>query len=443
MLPGEFLTDELENVKRILQDTLRHEYAPELTQDYFLECEERLNRISRNARKIESAKIDQVRAVKGLLSELSDLARWIFFIERSHLGEFSWPFADEVRRIADLLLSTPSVNGSTKPITHFVADGEGYWIFDEGQFSAIEGLNRFIVVAFPRSLKHHVLLHTIFGHELGHAALYTGGNVSNLQTRLLKELTCSGRLRTADSMRDWLTAGDIPEGLRDHYDASEVPFNPHSVPHTWWLIELMCDLFGLLLFGPGFLAAHRTILRPRNPSGYEFELSEPSHPPYAVRHRMLVQAMRRLKWDKPQMSNFDGAAESLFLRYVLDDDYGPWATVFEDDQIDGALCEISATLGELGSLEYELPTGEVLGVLIKRIVDGIPPLLEEISGDGVPTHRLVPISQILHAGWIAWLGRSELFGSKGAEPPKDFFFLNNRLCDYALLQQKGINPGLN
>ena len=33
--------------------------------------------------------------------------------------------------------------------------------------------HRFAIVAFPRPLKHHVLLHTIFGHEIGHTAQHT------------------------------------------------------------------------------------------------------------------------------------------------------------------------------------------------------------------------------------------------------------------------------
>ena len=52
-------------------------------------------------------------------------------------------------------------------------DSKGYRIVNESQVPGASGKRRFVVVAFPRPLKHHVLLHSLFGHELGHTALYT------------------------------------------------------------------------------------------------------------------------------------------------------------------------------------------------------------------------------------------------------------------------------
>jgi hypothetical protein len=48
MEPLEFLREELVNVQRALRDTLRHDYGPEQSGDYFRECENRLTEIDRS-----------------------------------------------------------------------------------------------------------------------------------------------------------------------------------------------------------------------------------------------------------------------------------------------------------------------------------------------------------------------------------------------------------
>ncbi len=167
MTPLEFLKQEFENVERALRETLRHEYGPAGTAEYYAECVSRLAEINRA---IQGIRADDAKTISEYLDELSLLAAWIFLIERSHLGEFSWPFADELRRMATELLSEINLKGEQlKPIIHIVAEGEGYQIVYEPQVPPVSGGRRFVIVAFPRSLKHHVLLHTLFGHEVGSA----------------------------------------------------------------------------------------------------------------------------------------------------------------------------------------------------------------------------------------------------------------------------------
>ena len=87
MQPKEFLVEEHANVKRVLDETLRFDYGPpELTRDYYEECAARLEIIEKEIARVSAAD------VSALLWELSELAKWISYIERSRLGEFSWPF---------------------------------------------------------------------------------------------------------------------------------------------------------------------------------------------------------------------------------------------------------------------------------------------------------------------------------------------------------------
>ena len=195
-------------------------------------------------------------------------------------------------------------------------------------------------------------------------------------------------------------------------------------------------LFGLMLFGPIFLAAHRADLFPREPTAYEIDLAEPTHPPYAVRHKMLVQAVRLLRWHRPITNRSDGhiyKAETQLLDYILEDAYPPWASVFDDVQIDEAIKCIRQFFGRHKRLAYVPIDRESLVGLIERLSRGLPPVLAEIDCEGEPKPMDVAISQTLYAGWVFWEGRSCFVTD--FEPN---FTVINRLCSHALFQQRAI-----
>jgi hypothetical protein len=124
MTPEQFLDEEFGNVKQALQDTLRYDYG-DPTRDYYRECASRLDRIGAA---IKSTSPSQIWA---RLNELSSLAVWISLIERSRLGEFSWPFSQVIGEIAKPLLAEQLMGGAIEPIIHVVAEGEGYQIVYE------------------------------------------------------------------------------------------------------------------------------------------------------------------------------------------------------------------------------------------------------------------------------------------------------------------------
>jgi hypothetical protein len=434
MNPHEFLKQQSENVERTLSETLRYDYGPSPTREYYRECCDRLERIKSA---IGQTKETELFEIQARLEELSGLSVWISLIERSRLGEFSWPFAEALRKMAETLLADTSLSGSkTPPIVHIVSDGEGYLIHYEG--TSPSGKNKFAFIAFPKPLKHHVLLHSLFGHELGHTALHTVGAGTILQNKVMIALQSAGPLANAAVMTAWLHDKTAPPEIKkelDHYKAS----NGVAYEMTWpylllWLDELICDLFGLLLFGPGFAAAHQIYLRPLQPNPYEFSpSSDPTHPPYAIRHRMLVRAMQLLAWDKPVISAPPASeAEKDLINYITHDPFDGWCTILSDRQLQSAIKGIQEVFASYGNLGYVTPSDQDLTKLVMCLEKRLPPIIAELSPSGEPLLKRIEISHTLYAGWIYSIGYKHLT----SEPLS--FLQTNMLCDHALLQQRAI-----
>jgi hypothetical protein len=230
--------------------------------------------------------------------------------------------------------------------------------------------------------------------------------------------------------------GEVKAELAKHLADTGQAFAFTNQNRISWLIELICDVFGFLLFGPAFLAAHRVYLQALSPDVYAVNVAMPTHPPYAVRHKLLVQLMTVSGWQVPITTPADGAlhaAETEMLSFLLDDSYGAWAKMFVDADLSQAANAIKGILlpHNLGHIPIE---GSKLKTLVARLMKGQPPILGEIDLDGKPALTRVEISQILYAGWVYWLGRQHLAPIVTLD-----FFKTNRLCDHALLQQRAIN----
>jgi hypothetical protein len=198
MTPYEFLEEELKNVEQALAETLRHDYGPERTKEYYSECSTRLAEIKKVVPLIS---VSDLPTISARLSELRLLTSWIFLIERSHLGEFSWPFSEELRQMAAQLLAYKRLKKDyINPIIHVVADAEGYQINYETRVPTASVKRPIIIVAFLRSLKHHVLLHAIFGHELGHTALETPIVGPSLRRSVISSFARVGPMKTATTV---------------------------------------------------------------------------------------------------------------------------------------------------------------------------------------------------------------------------------------------------
>ena len=210
-----------------------------------------------------------------------------------------------------------------------------------------------------------------------------------------------------------------------------------------WLIELICDLVGIMLFGPSFLAAHYAYLQPLHPNPYQINVALPTHPAFAVRHRLLVQVMKVTGWDAAITGANDGhfhEAEKAFLAATLADSYSQWVQFFTDDEVRLAVAGIRKVFQPHPNIAYQPLPAPKFVALIDRLVKGHPPVIASMSDVGAPELERIHISQTLQAGWVYWLGREKL-KAIGQYVPLDF--LNtNKLCDQALLQQRAIDLAL-
>ena len=378
----------------------------------------------------------------AVVAQLWDLANRLTLIERSHLGEFSWPFADAIRKIASALLSEDEgLKGKIKPIIHMIAEGTNYQILSE----KILGLNkrrRLFTVAFPRQLKHHVLMHALFGHELGHATFYSAPSSASSSRdggeapskRIISILRREGPLRDCAAAMSWLKSAKAPPEVSERVGRAATPLTESNLAH--WLVELVCDLFGLMIFGPSFAAAHRTYLEPSCRSPFEIEIEKTSHPAYALRRNFLIGALRRLGWLTPVATvshRLIRKAEKAFISYVSGGDFGPWASVFTEPQISDAINVIRDHFDTTGTRIAKRPDEATLVALVKRISWHLPPIREEIDDAGVSTTFEIRLEEQLYAGWAYWIGR-DVFKSE-----KLSFFQLNQLCDMALLHQQAID----
>jgi hypothetical protein len=242
------------------------------------------------------------------------------------------------------------------------------------------------------------------------------------------------------TINTWLQAANSPQEVKDLFAAFQAttgqPFQLVDYFREHWLVELICDLFGLLLFGPAFLAAHCALLRPMHPLSYGVDFSEPTHPPYAVRHKMLVRVMQLAGWGAPITTTAHGPfhnAEQEFLKYLLDDPYDPWAQIFTDAQLQQAITAVQTYFNAQG-IGYGRSDARTLVALIDRLDHGVPPVIADVDSNGHTLLERIDIAQTLYAGWLCWLGRSHLLNSAARD-----FLVTNRLCDHALLQQQAIN----
>jgi hypothetical protein len=434
MTPLEFLHEECENVTRALEEALRFDYAPKQRDEYYAECKGRLGRIKSS---IVGLVESDLLKISLYLNELARLATWISLVERSHLGEFPWPFSDELRRIATTILKEKNLAGPLPPIVLVVAEGKIYRIICETPVPDISTDRRFFIISFPRSLKYHVLLHAIFAHEVGHAALQASDSAMILQNQVIPELVRKGPMANVAAASNWLNAASAPDEvkriLQEFQQKHKRSFQFGEAIYLYWLIELTSDLFGLLLFGPSFMAALRVLLEPINPVPASFDLADPTHPPFAVRHKMLVQALHILGWDNAVSPSADEevrTAETKFFAYLKNESYPAWVQFFDDDQLRDAIGGIQSLLGPLA---YQNTDAGLLVRLVKRLARVLPPIADNFDTNGDPKLTRTDFRHILHAGWVYWIGYP-----RGTSPVLTFYN-TNRLCNQALTQQRAIN----
>ncbi len=410
--PREFLSEECDNVERSLNECLQHNYGAKRSKQFFHECQSRLRTIREQIGK-DSVDLPSLKQHAFDISRLSSL---IARIERSRLGEFSWPFADELEKIASA--TCQGISGEDKhyrnPIFAISAGGglDAYRIHIEQD--PVDFFNqRIFNIVFPRSLKQHVLFHPILAHEVGHASLTAPSMESELMKRVFVFLE-TGPFEDTAVFSEWFTQsglGDISGSSDDELDDML----------DSWVEECFCDLFGLLVFGPSFLGAHQSLICGLDPTGLD---PGDEHPPNVVRYHLLRTAVEVLGWSKhPEQSGF-WRAVSNFPHSVP-----KWAEVHTEESVSNALSELQDVLQPLTVALYRTPADGELHELTNMLRKGVPPIGANINSKGVVNLNKVDFRTILFAGWLTWFNGTN---------KKLTFFQLNQLCGHAILQQQAV-----
>src|SRR5262245_56480587 len=195
----DFLAQECRNVRALLQNTLRYNYTSESSAAIYRECHSRLNLLEHGFKILEDDELDELRELWVQLSNLSVL---IGNVERSHIEEFSWPFA---RALRELATGVCGQDGIASPLFFFSSDDElsSYAVETEQYMPGL--LERPLFnVKFPRSLKSFVLLHAILAHELGHAAYAVPKLSQAIKASVIDTLIHDSALTSLDSLDKWI-----------------------------------------------------------------------------------------------------------------------------------------------------------------------------------------------------------------------------------------------
>ncbi len=427
-----FLLQECANAKLVLDETLRFKYGSNASEEFFDECSIRLQFIKSE---IEAAAADDFSALATNGYLLSELSKLISRIERSSLGQYSWPFVDELKKIAIATCAESTLtNPNTPPMVHVLSDGglDAYQIFPEQQRPSA-GKRRILTIIFPQTLKHFVLLHAILGHEIAHAIWRSSKHQADLRDTLVNSFVAShGRFSSIQTTLDWLYATNAPAEISNQLASLGAQGVPKNKFFEWadldaWYEEILCDLIGLVTFGPSFIAAECKLLYSLSLDGTGIGQQ---HPPVACRVNLLLTAARLLGYTsasfpegmlKDAFNEFWGAIET---RRNTD----PWFDIFTEAEIQSALNGITTLLSGLPPAMYPKMDEAIVSELFDQLISGVPPVGFRMNAELEPETYIVDFRHILFAGWLA-------YKHPGARPFDEL----NRLCEHGIMQQIAID----
>jgi hypothetical protein len=429
MVAQEFLRQECRNLRALLEKTLRYEYGPVGSKDFYDECVTRLDFLEQ-----------EIGASTDLLSLgqntwlLNDLAQLICRLERSSISEYSWPFVHELKKIATAICTEDTLAGTDIPNKIYVlADGglDSYRIHPEQRRPSYTH-SRLLTIVFPKSLKQFVLLHAILGHELGHAIWRCSKHQKELKEHVEKHLK-EGHFATPGDTAAHLFSSAVPQEVKDiigHYNVDQPGMFQQFADWNAWCEEVLCDLIGLVIFGPSFIASECEMLYTLGYGGTAFG---PKHPVPAWRLNYMLAGARILGYDtKPAASHTLAPIHDKFWLYMESfRKSDSWYNVFTDDQLRRALTGLKTLLGRYAPSEYSMPSEHRLEQLVQMLTRRIPPVGFSITPAGKLQCESVDFRHILLAGWMV----------KASHPEIPVLILN-QLCEHAIMQQRAIDISL-
>jgi len=433
MLPKQFLLSECKNLQAVLQETLRFDYGLDSSKDFYDECNLRLNYITTRIQKTDET---NGKDLMGHSQDLNRLSKLISRIERSSISEYSWPFVSAFKDITYQICKEERTTGQEDPRIHVISEGglASYMIYGEGDVPTSSN-QKILTIVFPRTLKHFVLLHPILGHEIGHALLNMTKHANAFQDIVDAHLTSkSNHFVSEDSIASWLYSSSAPDDIQRQLLALgelDPPINQSNFFKRianlgQWIEEILCDIIGVLIFGPSFIGAHTHLLPIADIDGLRLSRN---HPPTALRIDIMLRVADVLGWDVPNFGNeVDPHAKAFWAsvnRYRKTD---AWYDVFPNKCLKDTLDAFKFYLSGFENTLYPEHNSHIIEKLSKQIFNLIPPVGSGYDDNGMPDCKDVDFRHILYAGWIA----SEY------NPEQLDFSLVNRLCEHGIMQQRAI-----
>lgn len=423
LTPKEFLAQECDNIGKLLKDALRFDYGPRGSKTFYEQCESQRIYLREGLDSFNESDTQQISEIAWHVSQLSQL---IAKIERSHIGEFSWAFGDAFKCHAEIICSDDDSDDSlTSPLHFIIADGgmTSYSVKPEQSLFGVSARRIFTITA-PRSLRHHVLLHPILGHEIGHAAQHVPVRKKFIEGELLPFLLAGGALASQDKLHG---LGLTPP-LTNRTD-SELKATVRA-----WLVEIACDLIGLVFMGPAFIGAARSLLAAIDGKGESYG---PKHPPNTWRFEVLTRAYKKLGWDTlsgEESESLKTAIERFNTKLLSYDATTAKANaVFDAGIIEEAIDKIVAFFDKYPkTVKYAPPSVADLDNLVSALCQARPPLGQRLGTDW--GFLDIDYRHILHAGWLAFV--ADMAPNIELKSEKKFFYMN-RLCEQAILQRQG------
>jgi hypothetical protein len=412
--PREFLEQQCQNLEDCLNDALRHEYGPRESGAFFDECSGRLATLKAVIANLGAT--PTAAELQEVVGEASRLGALIHRIEHSHVGEFSWAFADELRALAMQLCAD-----TQKPLFFLSSDGPigSYRIHPEQAEPALVKARVFNIV-FPKTLKHHALYHPVLGHEVGHAFLLLPSR-KPIEDAVDTAMFSGSPLKSRAQFTAWLAT---------HYPTVTGVSGPAlDKIAANWRVELFCDLFGLIVMGPCFPNALLTILSALDPDGVN--IGE-NHPPPKVRFYLQSVAMDELGWSKPPAGTgpFANAVKGTWTDFAGHTTGAVAPSLLTEAQIRAGTRELSAQLANHYPSHFPDAALAPLEELFHQVLARVPPIGRQDFTRSAPAQR-VDFRTIIYSGWLAWKHLSTAGGGPS-------FLDVNRLCEHAVMQQMAV-----
>ncbi|MDM4772871.1 hypothetical protein [Solimonas sp. SE-A11] len=434
----EYLRVEHAGVKQALNETLRHRFNDRY-QKFYNECARRLVWIE-NA--IEALDPDEG-APSWISEQLTLASELITRMERSHLEEFAWPFAEELHDLARAITLPPkplpekkTPKGASDPRTtlkqinppffFFTAEGgmASYSVAVNSQQFPTQAHMDIIPVIFPRSLKEHVLLHVVLAHEIGHVAYRTNPRGATYKIAAHKLLPSIPK-----DLYDWCYA---------HLKiAHPTPILIAMERYNLWAEEFFCDLFGLISMGPSFIPALLALLGPRDKTKFHFM---PTHPPLDARISFLGYAAEALSMQYSKHKDgtvklpVAGSLDKSFDKRLKQARSTPAGKLIDKKTAMAVTRSVYSACSAVDGVVFPIPEAKLMTHLVKQLSRHLPPSAPEIrySEDAVGYDiKEVDFRHILFAGWLHW--------STLKERDEEDMRKINQLCSKAILHQNGIS----